>query len=201
MRESGSHLAGAAATGLGELLHGYHVPVGHYDELLDGSSHPRLHWSRFGYLAGPLDAGELSRAEKRIARQLHESGVTYNIHATVGTPRPWALDVLPHLEDDGGKILVRLLLAEDVETLDEGQAGVDHDRELPREDREVLRRHALARLGRVRPGLGLGFSLCRRLGRIDACHHDLLAAQRRDSRVHRVGYTLASDRLSSTRSP
>ena len=51
----------------------------------------------FGEHAGTLDARELSRAEKRIARQLHESGVTYNIHSTGGPPRPWALDVLPHI--------------------------------------------------------------------------------------------------------
>ena len=95
MRE-GPDLAGATI-GLPDLLRGYHVPVGHYDELLEAPSRPRLHWAHFGDQAGALDSRELSRAEKRIARQLHESGVTYNIHATVGTPRPWALDVLPHI--------------------------------------------------------------------------------------------------------
>ena len=41
------------------------------------------------------------------------------------------------------EVLVLLLVAENVEALHQRQAGVDHHRELAREDREVLRRHAL----------------------------------------------------------
>ncbi len=55
----------------------------------------------------------------------------------VGQGRP-ALDVLARLEDGGREPLVRLLLAQDVEALDQRQAGVDHHRELPGEDRQVL---------------------------------------------------------------
>ena len=45
-------------------------------------------------------------------------------------------------EDHLREILVLFLIAQDVETLDERQTGVDHHRELPREHGEVLRRHA-----------------------------------------------------------
>ena len=79
------------------------------------------------------------------------------LHA-VGERRA-ALDVLAHLEDDRGKVLVRLLLAEDLEALHERQPGVDHDGELPGEDRQILGRHALAGLGCARRGFGLGLRL------------------------------------------
>ena len=51
-------------------------------------------------------------------------------------------DVLAHLQDHRREALVRLLLAEDVEALHQRQPGVDHDRELAGEDRQVLRRDA-----------------------------------------------------------
>ena len=50
------------------------------------------------------------------------------------------LDVLAHGEDDLLEESAVLLAAEDLEALHERQAGVDHDRELAREDREALRR-------------------------------------------------------------
>ena len=38
------------------------------------------------------------RAQARVARQIHENGVTYNVYAAADGPaRPWALDVLPLL--------------------------------------------------------------------------------------------------------
>src|SRR4051812_40237995 len=92
-------LDGGALAGLPDLLRGYRVPLGHYDELLDDHTRPRPHWGSFSQHAGPLGSRELSRAEKRIARQLHENGVTYNVHSTAGTSRPWALDVLPQIID------------------------------------------------------------------------------------------------------
>ena len=78
------------------------------------------------------------------------------------------------------EVLVLFLRAEDLETLHERQAGVDHHRELAREDGEVL------------GGDGLGRELLRRrlggllLDRVDLRDEDLLAPQRRDRGVHRV---------------
>ncbi len=43
--------------------------------------------------------GSLDRAQARVARQLHENGVTYNVQAPApgSAARAWALDVLPHI--------------------------------------------------------------------------------------------------------
>jgi hypothetical protein len=57
------------------------------------------------------------------------------------------LDVVEHLLDDLAQRLVLALLREDVEALHERQAGVDHGRELAREDDDVARRDAAAELG------------------------------------------------------
>jgi hypothetical protein len=48
-----------------------------------------------------------------------------------------ALDVVHHLACDVGEDLVLGLLRQNVERLDQRQAGVDHRRELPREDHDV----------------------------------------------------------------
>jgi uncharacterized circularly permuted ATP-grasp superfamily protein/uncharacterized alpha-E superfamily protein len=90
--------AGASAP-LDALLPGYVVPEGHFDELLSASGRPRAHWDAFVEHAGDLSAAQLSRAQARVARQIHENGVTYNVYAAAddAPARPWALDVLPHL--------------------------------------------------------------------------------------------------------
>jgi uncharacterized circularly permuted ATP-grasp superfamily protein/uncharacterized alpha-E superfamily protein len=84
---------------LDALLPGYVVPDGHFDELLSASGRPRAHWDAFGEHAGDLSPAQLSRAQARVARQIHENGVTYNVYASAddAPARPWALDVLPHL--------------------------------------------------------------------------------------------------------
>ena len=64
----------------------------------------------------------------------------------LGERRP-ALDVLPNLEDDLLEGLVLLLLTQDVQALHEGQTGIDHHRELPGEDRDVLGFHTAAEFG------------------------------------------------------
>lgn len=80
------------------LLSGYGVPGRHFDELLAPTGAPRAHWADFLRLAGDLGPAWLSRADARVARQIHENGVTYNVYAAPrGASRPWALDVLPHL--------------------------------------------------------------------------------------------------------
>jgi uncharacterized circularly permuted ATP-grasp superfamily protein/uncharacterized alpha-E superfamily protein len=95
------------------LLDGYKVPNGHFDELIEStpsssappsstlpspSRSPRPHWEAFARHAGDLSAAQLSAAQARVTRQIHENGVTYNTYATQDGPaRPWALDVLPFL--------------------------------------------------------------------------------------------------------
>src|SRR5260221_9813668 len=83
--------------GFDSLIERYTVPSGHFDELRAADGLPRPWW---GSLAAHADlgAGHLSSASARIARQIHDNGITYNIYAAEGGPsRPWTLDVLPFL--------------------------------------------------------------------------------------------------------
>ena len=88
------------------------------------------------------------------------------------------LHVLPDGQDDLLERLVVLLRPEDLEALHEGEARVDHDRELPREDGEALGVHL--------PGAELrdGELLAPLLDRGDL---DLAPAQVGDREVLRVG--------------
>lgn len=79
-----------------ELLAAYRPPAGHYDEIRDGSGALRAHWSSFADAAKGIGPEELNGVERRIARQLLDNGVTYNVH-TAESPRTWSLDVLPHI--------------------------------------------------------------------------------------------------------
>jgi uncharacterized circularly permuted ATP-grasp superfamily protein/uncharacterized alpha-E superfamily protein len=82
---------------LGALTTAYTVPSGHFDELLDANGSARPWWRALAEHAD-LSAGHLSSANARIARQIHDNGVTYNVYAAEDGPsRPWALDVVPFL--------------------------------------------------------------------------------------------------------
>ena len=80
-----------------DLLRHYRAPSGHYDELQQAPGILRPHWAAFAERAGDISPADLTHAQKRIARQLHENGVTYNVHASGAAPRAWALDALPHI--------------------------------------------------------------------------------------------------------
>jgi len=83
------------------LLTAYAVPSGHFDELLDQHGEPRGWWRSLSAHA-ELDAAHLAGAQARVARQMHENGVTYNIYAAGDGPnRPWMLDVLPFVVQPG----------------------------------------------------------------------------------------------------
>jgi uncharacterized circularly permuted ATP-grasp superfamily protein/uncharacterized alpha-E superfamily protein len=77
------------------LFPGYVVPGGHFDEVRGDDGALRQPWAEFT-AATELRADVLSDAQKRIARQIDENGVTYNVYATAdGWQRPWSLDVFP----------------------------------------------------------------------------------------------------------
>ena len=86
-------------------------------------------------------------------------------------------DVLPDLDQRALEDFVLLLRCEDLQALHEGQAGVDHDRELTREDRHHLRWHSSAELRK-----GDLFALF-----LDRGSFDALTAQHRDRRIFVVG--------------
>ncbi len=95
------------------------------------------------------------------------------------------LDVHPSLLEDSRERLVLLLTAQDLETLDEGQTRVDHDGELPDEDREVLGRNASPEL---RDGDFLALLL-------DGRDEDLVAPQEGESGLAALGRLLPGDGL------
>ena len=81
-----------------------------------------------------------------------------------------------------------ILAAQDVEALDERQAGVDHHRELACEHCQVLHLHLLAQAPYLlRAGLRLY------LRRLDPGDDDALTPERGDGRFHGLGDALASD--------
>jgi len=85
-----------AAHGLEALLSDYIVTAPHFDELAASPTTLRPHWQAFAREAGALGRRQLTEAQARIERQLHENGVTYNIYASADGPtRPWTLDVVP----------------------------------------------------------------------------------------------------------
>ena len=67
------------------LLDNYAVPAGHFDELLEASGEPRGWWASLAAHAD-LSAAHLTSAQSRVARQMHESGVTYNIYTAADGP-------------------------------------------------------------------------------------------------------------------
>jgi uncharacterized circularly permuted ATP-grasp superfamily protein/uncharacterized alpha-E superfamily protein len=90
-----------APRGLERLPGTYEVPAGHFDELIDPASGAlRPAWQAFSHEAARLDERLLADAQRRIDRQLHENGVTYNVYASADGPaRPWAVDALPLVID------------------------------------------------------------------------------------------------------
>ena len=71
------------------------MPDGHFDEMRTAAGALRQPWAEFA-AATELRPEYLSEAQKRVARQIDENGVTYNVYAAAdGLQRPWSLDVLP----------------------------------------------------------------------------------------------------------
>ena len=73
----------------------YAVPAGHFDEARSADGGLRPPWAEFA-ASTELNPSYLAQAQKRVARQIDENGITYNVYATAdNTQRPWSLDVLP----------------------------------------------------------------------------------------------------------
>ncbi|MGC4081881.1 MAG: circularly permuted type 2 ATP-grasp protein [Vicinamibacterales bacterium] len=88
--------AATKADTLSPLLGDYAVPDGHYDELRTDAGALRQVWRTFAAAEAELNGAACAQAQQRVARQIDENGVTYNIFATDRkSVRPWTLDVLP----------------------------------------------------------------------------------------------------------
>jgi len=77
------------------------VREGHWDELRDESGHLRETWQRFFELLGDEGIAGLDHAIDSIAQQVRDNDISYNVYADNGEPRPWSLDVLPFIIDEG----------------------------------------------------------------------------------------------------
>ncbi|NOT45516.1 MAG: circularly permuted type 2 ATP-grasp protein [Acidobacteria bacterium] len=100
MREpsaGGESSDGQAAGPLAGLLRRCQMPPAHFDELHASPGTLRDEWEVFARLAGEMGPAQLGAAQATIERQLQDNGVTYNVHAGSGPPRPWSLHVLPHI--------------------------------------------------------------------------------------------------------
>jgi uncharacterized circularly permuted ATP-grasp superfamily protein len=54
------------------------------------------HWARFSDLLGAPTWADLDERNRRLARQVRDNGVSYNVYADPDQPqRPWSLDLLP----------------------------------------------------------------------------------------------------------
>ncbi len=98
------------------------------------------------------------------------------------------LDVLARLRQDHREVLALLLLREDFEALHERQARVNHHRELPREDRQLLGLDLLAPAADLRHR-----DLAPLL--LDGGEHHLLAPQELAQKLSALRHALADDHL------
>ncbi len=80
----------------GDMFASYPVAKARFDELLEDSARPRVHWR--GLHAELVATNPLQIRDRLGAaeRQIREIGITYNVYADPkGHDRPWDLDVLP----------------------------------------------------------------------------------------------------------
>ncbi len=83
---------------LDQLLSGYSPLEGRYDELLDANGEPRPQWEAFLRSLVAREGREISDTLSLMEREIHASGITYNVYADPqGADRPWAVDPLPLL--------------------------------------------------------------------------------------------------------
>ncbi len=71
---------------------------GHFDELRGLGTGPTPAWAGFFGSLGPEGLSGLDRRSQRLAQQVRDNGVTYNVYAdATGPQRPWSVDLLPFL--------------------------------------------------------------------------------------------------------
>jgi uncharacterized circularly permuted ATP-grasp superfamily protein/uncharacterized alpha-E superfamily protein len=79
-----------------QLLANYLASSNGYDEMLDPTGQPRQHWRAMLESLSADTPDTMRQRFDMVQRQVHENGVTYNVHADAkGTQRAWDLNVLP----------------------------------------------------------------------------------------------------------
>jgi len=83
---------------LRNLLEGYAVHEGRYDELLAAAGEPRPHWEAFLKTLAQRQGPDIGDTLSLMEREIRENGITYNVYADPqGADRPWEVDPLPLL--------------------------------------------------------------------------------------------------------
>ena len=83
---------------LTQLLSGYSVLEGRFDEMLSEDLQPRPPWGVFLDALATRQGSDVKDTLSLIEKQIRESGITYNVYADpMGADRPWELDPLPLL--------------------------------------------------------------------------------------------------------
>jgi len=83
---------------LDDLLPGYAGFAGRYDECRADDGTVRPHWADFLRGLGPDPSATLKAAAEACARAVLEQDVSMNVYAGARSePKPWPLDVVPHL--------------------------------------------------------------------------------------------------------
>ena len=101
----------------GDMFASYPVAKARFDELLEDSARPRVHWR--GLHAELVATNPLQIRDRLGAaeRQIREIGITYNVYADPkGHDRPWDLDVLP-----------MMISAEEWESIEQGIEATDDE--------------------------------------------------------------------------
>ena len=79
-------------------LPGYEGLPGRYDECRAADGSVRPHWAQFLRLLGPDPSATFKSAAEACARAVLEQDVSMNVYAGARSePKPWPLDVVPHL--------------------------------------------------------------------------------------------------------
>jgi len=85
-------------TAIDDPLPGYEGHPGRYDECRAPDGSVRPHWAEFLRGLGPDSAATLKAAAEACARAVLEQDVSMNVYAgDRSEPKPWPLDVVPHL--------------------------------------------------------------------------------------------------------
>src|SRR6204780_3097237 len=83
---------------LQQLVAGYRLLPGVYDEMMDGDGHVRPHWQPFLSMLAALGSEEINRRFAAADRYLRDSGVFYRVYEdAAGIERPWPLSHIPLL--------------------------------------------------------------------------------------------------------
>jgi uncharacterized circularly permuted ATP-grasp superfamily protein/uncharacterized alpha-E superfamily protein len=92
----------SAPSGIHGMIRQYVPDEGHWDEALLPSGFPRRHWRKLSVALGRMGFRQLSNRWRTGQQLIQANGVTYNVYGDPqGKERPWLLDPIPLLIDEG----------------------------------------------------------------------------------------------------